>query len=75
LTFGPDPYKNREAIATIHRLVIEYIRFTTQFNVYRDGIVFSLQDKEKTGTAENIAFLDILIEFSGKLIRPDKQSV
>lgn len=37
--------------------------------------MFSLQDQEKTGKAENIAFLDILIEFSGKLIRPDKQAV
>uniref|UniRef100_A0A0N5AWQ1 SCD domain-containing protein n=1 Tax=Syphacia muris TaxID=451379 RepID=A0A0N5AWQ1_9BILA len=53
--FGPDPVRNREAIAVIHR----------------DGIVFSLDGKN----GAKLTFLEILIEFSGRLMRQDKQSV
>ncbi|VDN54670.1 unnamed protein product [Dracunculus medinensis] len=55
------PIKNREALAVIHK----------------EGILFALKSEgNRRGVRpENLSFLEVLIEFSGKLIRQDKQSI
>ncbi|OZC07917.1 hypothetical protein X798_05024 [Onchocerca flexuosa] len=60
--FGSDPIKSREALAIIHK----------------DGIVFALKNEDnisRNSQHTNLGFLEILCEFSGKLLRQDKISV
>uniref|UniRef100_A0AAQ4RBR0 Cohesin subunit SA n=1 Tax=Gasterosteus aculeatus aculeatus TaxID=481459 RepID=A0AAQ4RBR0_GASAC len=62
LTFGLDQMKTREAIAMLHK----------------DGIEFAFKEPSPQGPGSpplNLAFLDILSEFSSKLIRQDKRTV
>uniref|UniRef100_A0A669BXC8 Cohesin subunit SA n=1 Tax=Oreochromis niloticus TaxID=8128 RepID=A0A669BXC8_ORENI len=62
LTFGLDQLKTREAIAMLHK----------------DGIEFAFKEPSPQGEGSpplNLAFLDILSEFSSKLIRQDKRTV
>ncbi|KAM8897811.1 cohesin subunit SA-2-like isoform 4-T4 [Spinachia spinachia] len=62
LTFGLDQMKTREAIAMLHK----------------DGIEFAFKEPSPQGQGSpplNLAFLDILSEFSSKLIRQDKRTV
>ncbi|TWW74884.1 Cohesin subunit SA-2 SCC3 -like protein 2 [Takifugu flavidus] len=62
LTFGLDQLKTREAIAMLHK----------------DGIEFSFKEPSPQGEGGpplNLAFLDILSEFSSKLMRQDKKTV
>ncbi|XP_062856992.1 cohesin subunit SA-2 [Trichomycterus rosablanca] len=62
LTFGLDQIKTREAIAMLHK----------------DGIEFAFKEPSPQGEAYppvNLAFLDILSEFSSKLMRQDKRTV
>uniref|UniRef100_A0AAQ4Q0H5 Cohesin subunit SA n=1 Tax=Gasterosteus aculeatus aculeatus TaxID=481459 RepID=A0AAQ4Q0H5_GASAC len=61
LTFGLDQMKTREAIAMLHK----------------DGIEFAFKEPSPQGPGSpplNLAFLDILSEFSSKLIRQDKRT-
>ncbi|OTF80919.1 hypothetical protein BLA29_007583 [Euroglyphus maynei] len=63
LSFGLDNMKNRDAIAALHR---EGIHFT--FN--------TLENPENPlGPPPNLPFLEIIIEFSNKLIKIDKKTV
>uniref|UniRef100_A0A673LK03 Cohesin subunit SA n=1 Tax=Sinocyclocheilus rhinocerous TaxID=307959 RepID=A0A673LK03_9TELE len=62
LTFGLDQLKTREAIAMLHK----------------DGIEFAFKEPSPQGEGGpplNLAFLDILSEFSSKLLRQDKKTV
>ncbi|KAJ4939815.1 hypothetical protein JOQ06_029251 [Pogonophryne albipinna] len=62
LTFGLDQIKTREAVATLHK----------------DGIEFAFKYPNPRGTEFpplNLAFLEVLSEFSSKLIRQDKKTV
>uniref|UniRef100_A0A674PD03 Cohesin subunit SA n=1 Tax=Takifugu rubripes TaxID=31033 RepID=A0A674PD03_TAKRU len=62
LTFGLDQVKTRDAIAMLHK----------------DGIEFAFKDPSPQGEGGpplNLAFLDILSEFSSKLMRQDKKTV
>uniref|UniRef100_A0A3B4YZD0 Cohesin subunit SA n=1 Tax=Stegastes partitus TaxID=144197 RepID=A0A3B4YZD0_9TELE len=62
LTFGLDQMKTREAIAMLHK----------------DGIEFAFKEPSPQGEGSpplNLAFLDILSEFSSKLLRQDKRTV
>uniref|UniRef100_A0A8D0DDN7 Cohesin subunit SA n=1 Tax=Sander lucioperca TaxID=283035 RepID=A0A8D0DDN7_SANLU len=62
LTFGLDQVKTRDAIAMLHK----------------DGIEFAFKDPSTHGDGGpplNLAFLDILSEFSSKLMRQDKRTV
>uniref|UniRef100_A0A1A8CXU0 Stromal antigen 2a n=1 Tax=Nothobranchius kadleci TaxID=1051664 RepID=A0A1A8CXU0_NOTKA len=62
LTFGLDQVKTREAIAMLHK----------------DGIEFAFKEPSPQGEGGPplyLAFLDILSEFSSKLIRQDKKTV
>ncbi|XP_056141356.1 cohesin subunit SA-2-like [Lampris incognitus] len=62
LTFGLDQLKTREAIAMLHK----------------DGIEFAFKEPSPQGEGNpplNLAFLDILSEFSSKLLRQDKKTV
>ncbi|KAM3911876.1 cohesin subunit SA-2 isoform 2-T2 [Leptodactylus fuscus] len=62
LTFGLDQLKTREAIAMLHK----------------DGIEFAFKEPSPQGEIHpplNMAFLDILSEFSSKLLRQDKKTV
>ncbi|XP_073676240.1 cohesin subunit SA-2 isoform X2 [Garra rufa] len=62
LTFGLDQLKTREAIAMLHK----------------DGIEFAFKELNPQGEGHpplNLAFLDILSEFSSKLMRQDKRTV
>ncbi|XP_075040468.1 cohesin subunit SA-2 isoform X1 [Mixophyes fleayi] len=62
LTFGLDQLKTREAIAMLHK----------------DGIEFAFKEPSPQGEVHpplNMAFLDILSEFSSKLLRQDKKTV
>uniref|UniRef100_A0A672M465 Cohesin subunit SA n=1 Tax=Sinocyclocheilus grahami TaxID=75366 RepID=A0A672M465_SINGR len=62
LTFGLDQIKTREAIAMLHK----------------DGIEFTFKEPSPQGEGGpplNLAFLDILSEFSSKLLRQDKKTV
>ncbi|KAM8835623.1 cohesin subunit SA-2-like [Synchiropus picturatus] len=62
LTFGLDQIKTREAIAMLHK----------------NGIEFAFKEPSPQGEGGpplNLAFLDILSEFSSKLIRQDKRTV
>uniref|UniRef100_A0A8D3E7Z9 Cohesin subunit SA n=1 Tax=Scophthalmus maximus TaxID=52904 RepID=A0A8D3E7Z9_SCOMX len=61
LTFGLDQMKTREAIAMLHK----------------DGIEFAFKEPSPQGEGSpplNLAFLDILSEFSSKLMRQDKRT-
>lgn len=63
LSFGLDNMKNRDAVAALHR---EGIHFT--FN--------TLENPENPlGPPPNLPFLEIIIEFSNKLIKIDKKTV
>ncbi|XP_067853228.1 cohesin subunit SA-2 isoform X1 [Heptranchias perlo] len=62
LTFGLDQLKTREAVAMLHK----------------DGIDFAFKEPNVNGEgypAVNLPFLDILSEFSSKLIRQDKRTL
>ncbi|XP_053474299.1 cohesin subunit SA-2a isoform X2 [Ictalurus furcatus] len=62
LTFGLDQLKTREAIAMLHK----------------DGIEFAFKEPSPQGEGSpplNLAFLDILSEFSSKLLRQDRRTV
>ncbi|XP_028251212.1 cohesin subunit SA-1a [Parambassis ranga] len=62
LTFGLDQIKTREAVATLHK----------------DGIEFAFKYPNPRGQdlpPINLAFLEVLSEFSSKLIRQDKKTV
>lgn len=63
LSFGLDALKNREAVTQLHR----------------EGILFSVTPMENvedpTGPPPNIAFLEILAEFTNKLLKQDKKVV
>ncbi|VDN55000.1 unnamed protein product [Dracunculus medinensis] len=59
--FRTDPIKNREAIALIHK----------------DGILFALKSEGnlKGNNPQNLSFLEILSEFSGKLMSQEKSFI
>ncbi|XP_051984081.1 cohesin subunit SA-1-like [Xyrauchen texanus] len=62
LTFGLDQIKTREAVATLHK----------------DGIEFAFKYQNPQGPEyppPNLAFLEVLCEFSSKLLRQDKKTV
>ncbi|KAM4624764.1 cohesin subunit SA-1a [Polymixia lowei] len=62
LTFGLDQIKTREAVATLHK----------------DGIEFAFKYQNPRGPdfpPINLAFLEVLSEFSSKLLRQDKKTV
>uniref|UniRef100_A0A672R8C9 Cohesin subunit SA n=1 Tax=Sinocyclocheilus grahami TaxID=75366 RepID=A0A672R8C9_SINGR len=62
LTFGLDQIKTREAVATLHK----------------DGIEFAFKIPNPKGPEyppPNLAFLEVLCEFSSKLLRQDKKTV
>ncbi|KAL2085282.1 hypothetical protein ACEWY4_018602 [Coilia grayii] len=62
LTFGLDQIKTREAVATLHK----------------DGIEFAFKYPNPKGPEYpplNLAFLEVLCEFSSKLLRQDKKTV
>lgn len=63
LSFGLDQVKNRDAVAALHR----------------EGIVFSTSTMEAAddpiNPPQNIAFLEILAEFTNKLMKQDKKVV
>ncbi|EEB15722.1 Cohesin subunit SA-1, putative [Pediculus humanus corporis] len=63
LSFGLDAIRNREAITVLHR----------------DGIRFAVNPLENiddpTGPPPNILFLDIISEFTNKLLKQDKRLV
>ncbi|XP_067889327.1 cohesin subunit SA-2-like isoform X2 [Heterodontus francisci] len=62
LTFGLDQLKTREAMAMLHK----------------QGIEFAFKDDNTKGRNQpppNVAFLDILSEFSPKLLKTDKRTV
>lgn len=63
LSFGLDALKNREAITALHRA----------------GILFAVSGGENhedpTGPPPNLPFLEILTEFTNKLLKPDKKVV
>ncbi|XP_065166876.1 cohesin subunit SA-1 isoform X2 [Atheta coriaria] len=63
LSFGLDALKNREAITALHRA----------------GILFAVGGGENlddpTGPPPNLPFLEILMEFTNKLLKPDKKVV
>uniref|UniRef100_A0A452QTW9 STAG1 cohesin complex component n=1 Tax=Ursus americanus TaxID=9643 RepID=A0A452QTW9_URSAM len=61
LTFGLDQIKTREAVATLHK----------------DGIEFAFKYQNQKGQEyppPNLAFLEVLSEFSSKLLRQDKKT-
>lgn len=63
LSFGLDNMKNRDAVAALHR---EGIHFTFD----------TLENPENPlGPPPNLPFLEIIIEFSNKLIKIDKKTV
>ncbi|XP_074657928.1 cohesin subunit SA-2-like isoform X2 [Tubulanus polymorphus] len=63
LSFGLDQVKNRQAVAAMHK----------------EGILFSLNPLENPedprGPPPNLAFLEILCEFTNKLMKQDKRVV
>jgi cohesin complex subunit SA-1/2 len=63
LSFGLDAVKNREAITALHRA----------------GILFAVtgadQPEDPTGPPPNLPFLEILTEFTNKLLKQDKRVV
>jgi cohesin complex subunit SA-1/2 len=65
LSFGPDNVRNRDAVATIHK----------------DGITYALDLEEarrarkKNTKPQNISFLEVLVEFSPRLVKQDKLAV
>lgn len=63
LSFGLDQVKNREAVAAMHK----------------EGILFSLtpltNPNDPKGIPPNLAFLEILCEFTNKLMKQDKKTV
>jgi cohesin complex subunit SA-1/2 len=62
LSFGLDAVKNREAITAAHR----------------EGILFAVNlgdQADPTQAPPNLAFLDVLSEFTNKLLKQDKRVV
>jgi cohesin complex subunit SA-1/2 len=63
LSFGLNAVKNREAITALHR----------------EGILFSVNPlanrKDPTRPPPNLPFLEILTEFTSKLLKEDKRLV
>ncbi|XP_014206258.1 cohesin subunit SA-1 isoform X2 [Copidosoma floridanum] len=64
LSFGLDAVKNREAITALHRQGILFA-VTAQ-----DGV-----DVDPTGPPPNLSYLEILSEFTNKLLKQDKKVV
>uniref|UniRef100_A0A915DTL2 Uncharacterized protein n=1 Tax=Ditylenchus dipsaci TaxID=166011 RepID=A0A915DTL2_9BILA len=65
LSFGPDNVKNRDAVAMIHK----------------DGISHALdleevkRTRKKNTKPQSLSFLEVLVEFSPRLVRQDKMAV
>jgi cohesin complex subunit SA-1/2 len=61
LSFGLDAIKNREAVTALHRA----------------GILFAVKDStvDDPNVPRNLAFLDVLTEFTNKLLKQDKKVV
>ncbi|XP_041354006.1 cohesin subunit SA-1-like isoform X2 [Gigantopelta aegis] len=62
LSFGLDQVKNRDAVAAMHR----------------EGIIFSLQPLDHQDPAvppSNLSFLEVLCEFTNKLMKQDRKTV
>ncbi|CAI4227044.1 unnamed protein product [Auanema sp. JU1783] len=64
VAFGNDHVKNREAVASVHK----------------DGIQFAMggfdpQSTDKDNVPPNMSYLEVIIEFSGKLLKQDKASL
>lgn len=61
LSFGLDAIKNREAVTALHRA----------------GILFAIKDAtpDDPNTPQNLAFLDVISEFTNKLLKQDKKVV
>lgn len=62
LSFGLDAVKNREAVAAMHR----------------EGIVFSMNPAENAphgAVPPNLSFMEVLCEFTNKLMKQDKKTV
>ncbi|WKX99224.1 hypothetical protein Q1695_014252 [Nippostrongylus brasiliensis] len=66
VAFGNDHLKNREAVAVVHRDGIQFALDGFDPNQSRRGIITK---------PINITFLEVIIEFSPKLIRQDKAAV
>lgn len=63
LSFGLDNQKNRDAIAALHREGIQYTFKTVE------------NPDNPLGQPPNLPFLEVLSEFSNKLLRQDKKTV
>lgn len=63
LSFGLDQMKNRDAVAALHKEGINYAVGV------RENAVALL------GPPPNLAFLEILCEFTNKLLKPDKRTI
>ncbi|XP_065216045.1 cohesin subunit SA-2 isoform X3 [Planococcus citri] len=61
LSFGLDALKNREAIAALHR----------------EGVLFAVSEPsdDPTSAPPNLPFLEILMEFTNKLLKQDKRMI
>lgn len=62
LSFGLDSLKNRDAITTLHR----------------DGIVYAVSDvpiDDPSGAPPKLLFLEVLAEFTNKLLKQDKRQI
>lgn len=59
LSFGLDALKNREAITVLHR----------------EGVLFAVSEisDDPTSAPPNLLFLEILMEFTNKLLKQDKR--
>lgn len=58
--------------------IIMLLSLWSRGDLFRDGIEFSFKEPSPQGEGGlplNLAFLDILSEFSSKLIRQDKKTV
>lgn len=64
LSFGLDAVKNREAITALHRAGVLFAITPP------DGI-----EQDPTGPPPNLPFLEILSEFTNKLLKQDKRVV
>ena len=80
LSFGLDALKNREAVAGLHRegLVSTVIKIWG-FRITICRILVAVNPLENpddpNGAPPNLAFLEVLTEFTGKLLKQDKKVV
>ena len=69
LSFGPEAsVKSREAIVTIHHEAIKYVNEST--SILNNGAVTSVSH-----APPNLAFLEVIVEFSSRLTAQDKRAV